>query len=154
MEPISFSSTSGMTSNANFQPTESTSKAIFMHITVHSKTLGFYGQSRALWALCSQVPTFMEPISFSSTSGMTSTANLQPNEGTSKAIFSPTKVFQRQLASIGKLEPCEHTKATIQIIWNQLASLNPLGWLPLAIFKPMRILSKHIFNQTWVLSRT
>ena len=110
MKPISLPSPSGMTTYANLQPHESTSKAIFNPIQRQLASIGNVepcehnaAKFHLLWN-----------HSLSSTSGMTSIANFQPNESTSKAIFSPTKVFQRQLASMGKLEPCEHNVAKIQ----------------------------------------
>ena len=43
---------------------------------------------------------------------------------------------------MGKVEPCEHNAAKFQLLWNQLASLQSLGRLPLQIFNPMRVLPK------------
>ena len=44
--------------------------------------------------------------------------------------------FESQLASMGKLKPCLHTPAKIQLCWNQLTSLQPLGWLLILILNP------------------
>ena len=102
MEPISLPSTIGMTSNTYLQPSESTSKAIFNPFEVLSKTVSFYGLTRAWRANSSQDPTFNEPISLSSINGMTSNTNLQPSESTSKAIFKPTKVILKTVSFYGQ----------------------------------------------------
>ena len=69
-------------------------------------------------------------------SGMTSNANLQPNESTSKAIFNPIKYFQKQLIFMGKLESCKHTEAKIQLLLNQFTSLHYLGRPPILFLNP------------------
>ena len=89
MEQTSFSAISEMTSNANLQPNKSTSKAIFNPKKLLWKTVSFYGQTRALWAYCSQVPTFIEPVNLSSTFGMTYNTYFQTLENTSKAPLQP-----------------------------------------------------------------
>ena len=83
------------------------------------------GQNKALLTSCSQDPTFIELINMSSTSLVTD-ANLQPMRVLPKPSSTPLKYFQRQLASMGKLEPGEQTPVKIQLLWNQLASLQPL----------------------------
>ena len=84
------------------------------------------GQNKALLTSCSQDPTLIELINMSSTSLVTD-ANLQPMRVLPKPSSTPLKYFQRQLASMSKLEPGEQTPAKIQLLWNQLASPQPLG---------------------------
>ena len=52
----------------------------------------------------------------------------------------PQKYFQRQLSSMGKVEPCKHKAAQFKLLWNQLTY--PLGWVPMQIFNPMIVLLK------------
>ena len=87
---------------ANHKPNESTSKAILNPIKVLSKTVSLYGQTIAWRANCSQDPSFMEPISISSTSGMTSNANLHLSESTSKAIFNTIKILSKTVSFCGQ----------------------------------------------------
>ena len=80
-----------MNSNANFQSSESTSKANFNSIEGLSKIVSLYGQTRAWRANSIQDQTFLEPISVALTIVMASHTNLQPFKSTSKVIFKPTK---------------------------------------------------------------
>ena len=105
-------------------------------------TVSSYGQNRAWLASCSQDPTFIQPIRLSSTLGTTSKPIFNPLRVLPKPFSTPLKYFQRQLASLGKVEHWEQTTANIQLLWNQLASLQPLGWLPMPIFNPLRVLPK------------
>ena len=108
------------------------------------------------WSLVSILQAssnLLKPIQSSLSFEMISKPNLEPLESTSKAIFNPIKVLEIHLVSMHKVKPCKNTADKIQLLWNQLASLQPLGWLPMLILKPMRILSKPIFNQKRVLPK-
>ena len=94
MEPISLYSTSGMNSNDNLQPGESTSKAISNPIKVLSKTVSFYGQTRAERVNCSQDATFMKPISLSSTLGWLSVPFMNPLRLLPKPSSTPKSTFK------------------------------------------------------------
>ena len=58
---------------------------------------------------------------------MISKPNFQPLESNSKANSTLKNYFERQLASIGKIELSEHAEGKIQPTSNQLNSLQPLG---------------------------
>ena len=81
MEPVNLSlisSTLRMIFKPNLSTLESTSKANFHSKQVLWKTISFYGQTKAMWAYCSQDPAFMEPVNLSSTFGMTFNTYPQP----------------------------------------------------------------------------
>ena len=80
-------------------------------------------------------------------------SNLQPNESTSKAMLNPQVYFQRQLASMGKLEPGEQTVVKIQPLWNQLVCLQLWNDIQCQSSNPLST-SKAIFNPIKVLSET
>ena len=75
-----------------------------------------------------------------SSTSLVTDANLQPMRVLPKPSSTPLKYFQRQLASMGKLEPGEQTAANIQLLWIQLVSIQPMGWLPMPISNPLRVL--------------
>ena len=81
-----------------------------------------YGQNKALLTSCCQDPTLIEFINMSSTSLVTD-ASLQPMRVLPKPSLTPLMYFQRQLASMSKIEPGEQTAAKIQLIWNRLSFL-------------------------------
>ena len=43
---------------------------------------------------------------------------------------------------MGKVEPCDYNAAKFQLLWNLIASLQPLEWIPMPIFNPMTVLPK------------
>ena len=91
----------------------------------------------------------MKPIRFSSTSRITSTTNLQPLESTSKDYLQPHESTSKAENEIY----CNKLLTMILHFWDQLASIQLLGWLPKTIFHLMRVLPKPIFNPKWGLPK-
>ena len=85
---------------------------------------------------------FLEQHSLSSAPRRTSKANIQPHECTSKDHLQ-----QNMSTSKDKLTFHAQESDRIWHFWNQIVSLQPLGWLPM----PMRVLWKPMFNWIWVL---
>ena len=61
-----------------------------------------------------------------SSTSLVTDASLQPMRVLPKPSLTPLMYFQRQLASMSKIEPGEQTAAKIQPLFNQLDSLHPL----------------------------
>ena len=105
---------SSMMSKTNFQPLESTSKAYFKPLESISKT--FSTQAHHGWTF-----TFM-----------LSKTNLKPLESTSKAYFQPHKSTSKGL----NIVYWNIVKARIELLWDQLTSLQLFWWLPKITFNP------------------
>ena len=70
-----------------------------------------------------KIQPLLNQLNFLQHLGWFSNLFFEPQRVLPKPTLTLKKYLERQLVSMGKLKPCEHTAAKIQLLWSQLTSL-------------------------------